>query len=784
MRRVLPFLRQLWGVLIVGVLVGVLGNYAFAWLRGEAVRWQETAGVLRQYGFWILLPMLALGVLTLLGWWDKHRAVDITLGGTATVKRARELVVGTDIILARYRVTPYVWRTADDAARTAFDGHGGVIIIGRPKSGKTRLAYELLRWRQNALVIIPHADRPPSPDQLSGLARRDVILFFDDLHQGAETRRPLEWRERVQSITGRPCPLVCTTRDGKDWDRVKDQQGRLLDALGRDAGYVFTSRVGDRGADLTESEGLRLARALGRGGAFQRRFDGTPGSLLLDLTAMRERYERLQREALGAVLMSRLLDAAKLLHVARQPHLHDRQLRSVAERIRGDTPLSAETWEAVRRRTMQEGFGQFDRDGELLIYRPYLEQCVTYEPGNDDLGALLAQFVEDGDGEELFYLAVAANQLDPALAMRAFEASAALHFMPAYNNLGVLLARRPGREQEAERAYRVAAAGGIVAAYSNLGALLSRLPGREAEAEEALRVAADNGEATGWFNFGLLLAGQPGREREAEAAYHAAAAGGVVAAYLNLGTLLSQQAGRDREAEEAFRTAMAGGEAKALSNLGILLADQPGREEEAEDGEGDVDAWFHLGLLLADQAGRESEAKEALKVAAAGGNVAALRNLGLLLADLPGREREAEEALRGAANRGEEQAWFALGNLLARQPGSEQQAEEAFRTAPASETGEVFTNLGALLARQPGREREAEDLYRSAIARGDTAGWLNLGLLLIRDPERQKEGCEALRKAQASNIRQVAMQAIIVYQQRCAESVSGGDGPHEVGEDM
>lgn len=758
MRRVLPFLRQLWGVLIVGVLVGVLGNYAFAWLRGEAVRWQETAGVLRQYGFWILLPMLALGVLTLLGWWDKHRTVDITLGGTATVKRARELVVGTDIVLARYRDTPYVWRTADDAARTAFDGHGGVIIIGRPKSGKTRLAYELLRWRQNSLVIIPHADRPPSPDQLSGLARRDVILFFDDLHQGAETRRPLEWRERVQSITGRPCPLVCTTRDGKDWDRVKDQQGRLLDALGRDAGYAFTSRVGDRGADLTESEGLRLARALGLGGAFQRRFDGTPGSLLLDLTAMRERYERLQREALGAVLMSRLLDAAKLLHVARQPHLHDRQLRSVAERIRGDAPLSAETWEAVRRRTTQEGFGQFDRDGELLIYRPYLEQCVTYEPGNDDLGALLAQLVEDGDGEGLFYLAVAANQRDPALAMRAFEASAALQFMPAYNNLG---------------------------------ALLSRLPGREAEAEEALRVAADNGEATGWFNLGLLLAGQPGREREAEAAFRTAMAGGVVAAYLNLGTLLSQQAGRDREAEEAFRTAMAGGEAKALSNLGLLLADQPGREEEAEDAlraaarEGDVDAWFHLGLLLANQAGRESEAEEALKVAAAGGNVAALRNLGLLLADLPGREREAEEALRGAANRGEEQAWFALGNLLARQPGSEQQAEEAFRAAPASETGEVYTNLGALLARQPGREREAEDLlYHSAIARGDTAGWLNLGLLLIRDPERQKEGCEALRKAQTSNIRQVAMQAVIVYQQRCAESVSGGDGPHEVGEDM
>jgi hypothetical protein len=78
---------------------------------------------------------------------------------------------------------------------------------------------------------------------------------------------------------------------------------------------------------------------------FRRRFDGTPGSLTLDLADMRDRYEHLRDTFVEGVRMSRLLDAAKLLHAARQPYLRVPLLRAVAERIRGRGKMGEELWE-------------------------------------------------------------------------------------------------------------------------------------------------------------------------------------------------------------------------------------------------------------------------------------------------------------------------------------------------------------------------------------------------------------------------------------------------------
>jgi YD repeat-containing protein len=88
-------------------------------------------------------------------------------------------------------------------------------------------------------------------------------------------------------------------------------------------------------------------------------------------------------------------------------------------------------------------------------------------------------------------------------------------------NLGWLLSKQPGREDEAEAAYREAITTGDTNARFNLGWLLSKQPGREAEAEAAYREAITTGDSDAWNNLGWLLSEQPGRDEEAEAAYAA-----------------------------------------------------------------------------------------------------------------------------------------------------------------------------------------------------------------------------------------------------------------------
>ncbi len=182
---------------------------------------------------------------------------------------------------------------------------------------------------------------------------------------------------------------------------------------------------------------------------------------------MKVRYQELHTTDLGGILTSRLLDSAKLLHGARRPTFPEPLLRAVAERVRGNAPLAQETWDALKERTVTQGFGQFNAAGDFLIYRPYLEQCVTYEPTPDDYAALLNLLSERADAEGLLYLGVACHERDSHLAEVAYREATRAGVAAAWLNLGNLLTKQ-GRDTEAEAAYREATRAGLAAAWNNL----------------------------------------------------------------------------------------------------------------------------------------------------------------------------------------------------------------------------------------------------------------------------------------------------------------------------
>jgi len=194
----------------------------------------------------------------------------------------------------------------------------------------------------------------------------------------------------------------------------------------------------------------------------------------------------------------------------------------------------------------------------------------------------------------------------------------------AYNNLGLELAKLPGRLPEAVANYEESLRlnPDNAEAHNNLGLALAGLPGRAPEAiahyEAALRLRPDNAEAHN--NLAIVLAGLPGRAPEAIAHFEEALRiwPGFVDAHLNLAYLLSAVPGREAESLAHGETALRirPDDAKAHFAMGNLLAGLPGREAEAEKhyetalriDPDYVEAHNNLGILCARQ-GRLADAR-------------------------------------------------------------------------------------------------------------------------------------------------------------------------------
>ena len=185
--------------------------------------------------------------------------VDEALRSAAWVGSPSDVPFSGVLPLDKYDPDVYLNRGADQLAREQLAETGAVIIVGKPKSGKSRLVSELLATRPDDLVIAPFSDIPPPDFEGSSLRGRDVFLLLDDVHDRAETLRPTQWIERLRAASQRPIRIVATSRDAADWTRVINHQGPLLRVTGGAEAAIRTSMSDGRGEDLTPEEGMRLA---------------------------------------------------------------------------------------------------------------------------------------------------------------------------------------------------------------------------------------------------------------------------------------------------------------------------------------------------------------------------------------------------------------------------------------------------------------------------------------------------------------------------------------------
>ena len=593
--------------------------------------------------------------------------VDGALRNAATVGLVRNLSVGMatrdgtrdpELVIAGYQEELYVERPEISRARDTLERRSGLLLVGRPMSGKTRLAWELVRDRSDAVLVLPHHAEPPGHFETAGIAGREIIVLCDDLHSRAEQLEPMRWRERLQQAPS-TVRLIATCRDGQEWKRVRDSQERLLNWLEQDD-RVFLSKVGEYGEDLPDDLAAEIGRKLKLSKhELSDRFDGTPGSLTLDLHAMSVRYKRLTEELIVDTVASVLLDSLKLLHIGGQAAFSESLARLVAETIRGDRPVAKQTWETLCRRTRDEGFGHFAESG-FRTYPPYLENCVSYDPTHD-LGQLCELLKNTARWSRLISFAserFAQGDVDRAqTAFRyAIDSGSDYYAADAAINLGKLLAQKQdydGARTAFQQAVESRNVNQASRAAVHLG-MLDAAHGHQADARASFQRAIDSGSAAqaprAAVQLGMLLASQDDVAGARTAFQHAIDSGSdyyAADAAINLGKLLAQKQDYDG-ARTAFQQAVESRNVNQASRAAV-----------------------HLGMLDAAH-GHQADARASFQRAIDSGSAAqaprAAVQLGMLLAsqdDVAGARTAFQHAIDSGSDYYAADAAINLGKLLA-----------------------------------------------------------------------------------------------------------------------
>ena len=487
----------------------------------------------------------------------------------------------------------YKGRASDEAIKNSLKNHENVLVIGMPKSGKTRSVYQALKavFPDFFVIKVP----PKEVEQVRfPYIKRNYLIFFDDLNKFSDVNFEFNLFLKKIKAKSKDLIVVSTCRSGDEYITVKDKSMQFFKS-------TFTTVVNLDEYELDESEGEELAREAGVTWKPDQ-FLGTPGSVILDIDDMRNRYRNS-----GAYERS-ILRACKLLKEANIFSYEKVLIRAICTSIFG-TEINESSWIDSINLLRKNNLVTRSSIPKIDVYDPTLELVVDdYDPVGH-FESLLSLLIGLEDAESLFYLGNA-FYMDKKYENGEKSYKECLRIGPetaeAHNNLGLLLDDM-GRKEDAEVEYRDALRinPDFAEMHYNLGNLLKnkgRIEDAEVEYRDALRINPDFADAHN--NLGLLL-DDMGRKEDAEAEYRDALRinPDFADAHNNLGNLLNNK-GRIEDAEAEYREALRinSDSAEAHANLGILYS-KTGKNEEAKKE-------LEIAKRLFDEQGREADVKK------------------------------------------------------------------------------------------------------------------------------------------------------------------------------
>ena len=504
-------------------------------------------------------------------------------------------------------------KTKTNARNTCF----GSLVIGKPYSGKTKEAIEIVRnIKRDPTILIPESrggnlEFEAVPNEIKG----DIILFLDDLP--CYYVKPKEFQDSLEKaieILKKTCSsvfIVATARSteleklyeypsNRFWDNFETielgvfeqrQTGQLVDELCKQLKMTIDAdakkriiRVND-GTPANPVIFFNWVKFKSKGAShispeiaedFKSTVLESWNNIYKELSETEKKvFQALDVVQKGSVIPHKVFVIDLL---AKQESIFKRRRKKIEKAIE----------------TLIEKHLIDEQKSIIRCYDAYLEEKGDFYANIKHLADILLKRSKS-EGIKVFVLfslmglsdALTENKESVAISVKITRKIIELNpeLATAHYNLGVLL-NDLGRKEDAEEEYREAIRikPDYVAAHNNLGFLLDDLGRREdAETEyrEAIRIKPDYAAAHN--NLGVLL-NNVGRREDAEKEWREAIRikPDYAEAHYNLGFLLDDL-GRREDAETEYREAIRIklDDAEAHANLGILFS-KTGKREEAK----------------------------------------------------------------------------------------------------------------------------------------------------------------------------------------------------------
>jgi hypothetical protein len=151
-----------------------------------------------------------------------------------------------------YPIDAYTKRESDEEITRLLGASKNILIIGMPKAGKTRSAYEGIKSALPNFYVIK-VPAVVDPNLTLPWMKRDYVLFFDDLNKFSSIEFPFSNFVNKFNDRSKKTTLISTCRTGKELD---DFKSKSLDF------YRRFNIIDLNEHELSEIQCLELAKAV------------------------------------------------------------------------------------------------------------------------------------------------------------------------------------------------------------------------------------------------------------------------------------------------------------------------------------------------------------------------------------------------------------------------------------------------------------------------------------------------------------------------------------------
>ncbi len=247
-----------------------------------------------------MIPFLTVGaaIFGILGtflinrWYGYHKAKKKYIEVYKNSNRLNH----SDFNIAKYNEV-YYKSGEHDSISNFLNDYDNILIVGRPKAGKTRTAYEVIKKIKGFKVIKFWENLIRLEELPDNIFKGQIIIFIDDLNKFVDKLQFNRLIKKLES-NSKKYIIIITCRSGEEYKQCKNEFGEYLN-------LKEFKRVEIK--DLDESTAQSFFNALN---IEIKDFDGTIGSLFLGINDMKKRYENSPIEVRVCFVIIKMLAAA------------------------------------------------------------------------------------------------------------------------------------------------------------------------------------------------------------------------------------------------------------------------------------------------------------------------------------------------------------------------------------------------------------------------------------------------------------------------------------------